>query len=462
MTDVLRQPPHAIDAEQNVLGGLMLVNEAFAQLADWVSEEDFYKREHRLIWHAVAEHAERGEAFDVVTLSDWFQRNGEECSPAYLYELQRETAGAANITAHAEIVVEKARLRKLIEIGTQLTGNAFEARSASRELSSIATHDLAQLAGSERGGLVSVKGGLCELFGTMSERYAQPRGLLGLPTPWHEVNEWTRGLQRKKLYIVAARPGMGKSVFGGQLAVMNALRSANVTWFSVEMSAAECMERAVSCIADVDYEWVQEPNKDDLECELHWNAVAEATERLMRSPLLIDDTPALSRAQFMARARRAHLQRKIDLIVVDHIHDMEVDPKQKVHEYGQIAQAGKTLAKELDCAVVMLAQLNRSVESRTNKRPIMPDLRESGEIEQKADVIMFLHRDDYYEPSKHPGLLEIICAKGRGLKHRSPIPLQHRLDRMRMEDWHGGSIVDSHETDAAIARWSRTKRKTAA
>jgi len=462
MTDVLRQPPYAIDAEQNVLGGLMMVNAAFVQIADWLSEEDFYKREHRLIWRAIADHAKRGAPFDLVTLIDWFRSNGEECSPGYLHELFKETCSAANITAHAEIVAEKSRLRKLIEIGTQMTSGAFEARTASRELSAHANHELAQLGGASHGGLVSVKEGLREVFATMSERYGQPRGLLGLPTPWHDVNEWTRGLQRKRLYIVAGRPGMGKSVFGGQLAFMNALRGANVAWFSVEMTAAECMERAVSAISDVDYEWVQEPNKEDLESELHWDAVARATEALTKASLLIDDTPALSRTQFDARARRAHLHRKIDLIVVDHLHDMEVDPKQKVYEYGQIAQAGKTLAKDLDCAVVMLAQLNRSVESRTNKRPIMADLRESGEIEQKADVIMFLHRDDYYEPSKHPGLVEVICAKGRGLKRRPPIPLQHRLDRMRMEDWHGGPIGDDAAADEAVARWSRNRKRVAA
>jgi len=462
MIDVLRQPPHAIDAEQNVLGGLMIANESFVQIADWVSEEDFYKHEHRVIWRAIAEHAGRGAAFDVVTLADWFQRNGEDFSLAYLYELQRETASAANITAHAEIVVEKARLRKLIEIGTRMTGGAFEARSAARDISAQVTHDLAKIATVERGGLVSAKAGLRDLFNTMSERYGQPRRLLGLPTPWREVNEWTRGLQRKKLYIVAARPSMGKSIFGGQLAAMNALRGANVAWFSVEMTAAECMERAVSALSDVDYDWVQEPNKEDTDCEVHWNAVSQAMERLLAAPLLIDDTPGLSRAQFLARARRAHLQRKLDLIVLDHIHDMEVDPKQKVHDYGQIAQAGKTLAKEMDCPVVMLAQLNRALETRANKRPVMSDLRESGEIEQKGDVIIFLHRDDYYEPSKHTGIVEAICAKGRGLKRHDPILLKNRFDRARLEDYHGKTVKEDDAVDAAVSRWSRRANKAAA
>jgi replicative DNA helicase len=299
--------------------------------------------------------------------------------------------------------------------------------------------------------LVSVKAGLRELFATMGERYEHPRGLLGLPTPWVEFNAWTRGLQRKRLYVVAARPSMGKSVFGGQLAVLNGLRGANVAWFSVEMTSAECMERAVSAIADVDYTWVQEPNKDDPDSDLHWAAVSRAMERLVKASMLIDDTPALSRAQFMARARRAHMQRKLDLIVVDHMHDMKIDPKQARFEYGEIAQAGKTLAKELDCAVVMLAQLNRALETRANKRPTMADLRESGEIEQKADVITLLHRDDYYDPKKNPGVVEAICAKGRGLKPRPPIHLQNRFGRMRLEDWAGPLPSARCEADEGFA-----------
>lgn len=464
MNDVLRQPPSAIEAEQNVLGSLLLANEAFAQLADWVSEEDFYRHDHRIIWRAIAEHVEKHQPCDAVTLMDWLSRNGEQCDSAYVLELANNTASAANIVAYAEIVVEKSRLRKLIEIGTRMTGDAFAAQSASRDLSASATHDLAQLATAERGGLVPVKAGLQALFAGMSDRYANGRGLLGLPTPWREINDWTRGLQRKKLYIVGARPGMGKSIFGGQIAAMNALRGANVAWFSVEMSSAECMERAVSAIGNVDYEWVQSPDKDDPDCELHWSAVARAMEQLSNASLLIDDTPALSRMQFMARSRRAHMRRKLDLIVVDHMHDMTIDPRRESRfEYEAIAQAGKTLAKELDCAVLLEAQLSRDLEKRANKRPVMSDLRETGAIEQKADAIMFLYRDDYYEPQKNRGVVEVICAKGRGLKPRSsPIHLQNRFDRMRMEDYNGPPIEDATVIDEAVARWERQAKRAAA
>lgn len=455
MTDILRQPPASIEAEQNVLGALMLANAAFAQLADWVSADDFYRREHRIIWNAISEAATAGKPFDAVTLAEAAQRNGEDLDATYLYELASNTASSANITAYAEIVVEKSKLRKLIEIGTRITGDAFGAQTASRDLTANATHDLAQIAAAERGGLVPVKEGLRELFATMSDRYANGGGLLGLPTPWREVNEWTRGLQRKRLYIVAARPSMGKSIFGGQIAVMNALRGVSVAWFSVEMNAAECMARAVAAVGDVDYSWVQAPDSDHPDGEMYWTAASRVTEQLLASPLLIDDTPALSRGQLMARARRAHMHRELGLIVVDHMHDMKIDPKQARFEYGEIAQCGKTLAKELDCPVVMLAQLNRALETRANKRPIMPDLRESGEIEQKGDVIMFLHRDDYYDPQKNRGLVELVCAKGRGLKPRPPIHLQNRFDRMRLEDWNGPPIDVDGAADVAVSRWSR-------
>lgn len=439
--DVLRVPPHSVESEQSVLGGLLLVPEALPQLSDWLTAEDFYRREHRLIFEAICALAEKARPIDSVTLANWFEANGEAASiggPAYLAELANNTPSAANIVAYAEIVVEKARLRQLIERGTQLASSAFEGRTASQDLVASATYDLSQMqASNSRSGLLPIKEGLRELYAQMSARYAAGPGLIGLPTPWHDVNVWSGGMCDSDLIVVGARPSMGKSVFGLQFAIMCALRGVRGAFFSVEMTARQCLARAVSCIADVDYNWVKKPDPNDPDSDEKWAAIARANEALLASPMLIDDTPAVSIKQLMARARRAHLQAPLRWIVVDHAHDMAIDPKLARFEYADIAQGCKTLAKEFDCPVVLLCQLNRELERRVNKRPIIADLRESGALEQKADVIYFMHREDKYDPNVLPGVVEVICAKGRDLPPQRPIHLRNRFDRMRLEDWSG-------------------------
>lgn len=453
--DVLRTPPHSLDAERYVVGGLLLVPASLSKLADWLTVDDFYTHNHRLIFAAISAQAEAGKPVDTFTIADRLEADGnlvEIGGPAYLTELASTTPSAANITAYAEIVVEKARLRNLIERGTQLTGAAFEGRTASQDLVAGAMYDLSQMRTSAAHvGLLPIKDGLRQLYTQMTDRYAAGPGLLGLPTPWRAVNAWSGGLCDSELILVGARPSMCKSVFGLQIAVMNALRGTRGAFFSVEMTARQCMARAVSCIADVDYRWVKQPDPNDPESELKWAAIARANERLLQSPMLIDDTPAISIKQLMARARRAHLQAPLRWIVVDHAHDMKIDPKLARFEYGEIAQGCKTLAKEFDCPVVLLSQLNREVTKRNNKRPNLGDLRESGEFEQKADVIYFLHREDYYDPRNQPGVLEVICAKGRDLPPQQPIHLRNRSDRMRLEDWDGPMPEPPHGSDEGFA-----------
>lgn len=449
--DVLRQPPHSIESEQSVLGGLLLVPEALSKLSDWLTAEDFYRREHRLIFQAICALAEKGKPIDSVTLADWFAANGnivEVGGPAYLAELANTTPSAANITAYAEIVAEKSRLRQVIERGTQLVGNAFAGKTASQDLVAGAMYEFSQLqpAGAHAG-LLPIKDGLRALYAQMSDRYAAGPGLIGLPTPWHDLNAWSGGMCDSEFIVVGARPSMCKSVFGLQFAVMNALRGVRGAFFSVEMTAKQCMARAVSAIADIDYKWVKQPDPKDPDSDLKWQAISLAHEALLKSPMLIDDTPAISIKQLMARARRAHLQAPLRWIVVDHAHDMKIDPKLARFEYGEIAQGCKTLAKEFACPVILISQLNREVTKRNNKRPNLADLRESGDFEQKADVIYFLHREDYYDPRNLPGVVEVICAKGRDLPPQQPIHLRNRSDRMRLEDWTGPMPSARHEVE---------------
>jgi replicative DNA helicase len=234
---------------------------------------------------------------------------------------------------------------------------------------------------------------------------------------------------------------------GGNLACFTALRGNRVAWFSAEMTAQECLTRAIAAHGDIPFDWVEQPNDKGPDAETYWARQSQIMKALTASPLLIDDTPAITIAQVMARARREHLRAPLRLIVIDHMHDMGTDPRAEIrHEYGRIAQGAKTLAKELDCPVVLLAQLNRNLSGRAEKRPTLTDLRDSGEIEQKADVVLFLHREDYHDSSTHmKGVVELIPAKGRNIRTDSTVYLSNRYDRMRLDDWDGCIPAASHD-----------------
>ncbi len=457
--DALRVPPHATDAEQAVLGGLMLAPESLAKVADWLTEADFYRADHRAIFRAVVTLHGRGQPVDPVTMADWFEAAGIADAVGgmgYLIELTNATASAANITAYAEIVVEKSRLRSLIEAGTKLTESAWSRGADPQLVAAETAHTLTMLAPSKlRGALDPVKGAMKRMQAELMARYQRGPGLLGEPWPWKAVNDCTKGLRDGVLYVVGARPSMGKSIFALQTAMFSALRGNNTAFFSVEMSAEECMARAVACIGEIPHEWVENPAKEEDDAEWNWSKLSRATEKILEAPILIDETPGLTVEQFAVRARRAHMQKPLRLIVVDHMHDMGLDPKREQrHEYGRIAQMAKTLAKEMRCPVILLAQLNRK---NAGNRPGLTDLRESGEIEQKADVVFFLHREDYYDTpdikTHLQGVVELIPAKGRNIRVGNTIHLQNTFSEMRMQDWIGAIPA------APEAHFEKPKRK---
>lgn len=438
--ETLRVPPHAIDAEQAVLGGLMLAPGALAKIADWLAEDDFYRRDHRLIFRAITELSNRpGTLCDAVTMGDWFDANGLSemiGGSSYLIELANNTASAANIVAYAEIVAEKSRLRRAIDVGTTLAESAWTRGAESGLVAADAMQAIAKLqATQQRGGLKAAKPMLRSWFQDLTERYNRGDAVMGMPTPWHQLDELTHGFQPGELVVIAARPNMGKSVMAGQLAAAAAIRGTRTALFSLEMTEKQVMRRAVACFGRIDHTWLMRPRDD----ETAWQRVSTAVAMLNDAPLLVDDTPALTLVQLQARARRAHLQAPLGLIVVDHLHEMPVDdPKQEASGIGRNAQGLKALGKEFGCPVVVLAQLNRGLASRTDKRPAMSDLRSSGEIEQKADVILFLHREDYYDPKTHlRGLVEVIIGKGRDIPTGERIYLANRYDQMRLDDHEG-------------------------
>jgi replicative DNA helicase len=450
--ETLRVPPHSIDSEQSVLGGLMLDHRALAKVVDWLKEDDFYRKDHRVIYRAIRELIEKGKPADAVTLGEWFEENNLAelvGGVGYTIQLANATPSAANITAYAEIVREKAALRELIDLGTNLAGNAFDTKGrASTDLVAVASHTLAGMsAAGARGGLQPAKIAMKLQFAEMSERYNLGGDkLIGLPTPWAAVNRLTKGLRKGVLYVLGGRPSMGKSILGVQIAAFNALRGVRAALFSVEMTAQECLARAAAACGDIPHDWIDQPS-DCADSEIYWSRYTAITQALIASPLLIDDTAGLTVEQFLARARREHMRKPIELLIGDHIHDFAIDGKREArHEYGRIAQAFKTLAKEFNCPAVALAQLSRGSAQRSDKRPSLTDLRESGEIEQKGDVILFVHREDYYDKRDNcpwKGLIELIPAKGRNIKTGDSIILTNEYGYMRAGDYDGPRPQDS-------------------
>lgn len=458
----LRAPPQAVEAEQSVLGALMLANDALPKVADWLTPEDFYRRDHGLIYRAICEQAEARKPFDAVTLGDWFEAQGlsdQVAGGAYLIELASAAFSAANLVAYAEIVREKAVLRKLIEIGTEIVNDGFQPNGkGTDEIVADASRALVELKGNPRaGGLLPASAGLNDWFEDLQRRYEGGGAMTGLPYPWAEVNRVTHGLQDGELTIIAGRPSMGKSIAGLNLALMNALRGVNVAYVSLEMTTRQVNRRCISSLSSVPHDWLLAPDREQ---ESYWPLVSDAVRQMKAASLLVDDSSGLTAVQIAARLRRAHMRKPLQLIVLDHMHDVRLPGKRDARfEVGDIAGMGKDLAKEFGCPAVWLAQLSRGLENRADKRPTMADLRESGEIEQKADVIWFLYREDYYQRNtpgwQRQNAVELILGKGRDLNvEDANVTLRAEFDCMRMSDWdwaRHGPIPDRVKPKAAAA-----------
>jgi len=435
----LRVPPQAVEAEQNVLGGLMLAPEALWRVMNILSGEDFYRADHRLIWQAITELADRRQPFDAVTLGDWFESQGlaeQVQGGAYLIQLASSTWSAANIAAYAEIVRDKATLRRLIEVGTGIVNDGFQPEGRdTADLLADAQHALIAMQPKQRGGLQPAKDSLRDWFDDLQRRYEAGDVVTGLPTPWCEFNKATHGLQKGELILIPARPSMGKSIAGMNIGLFTAMRGHHTAVFSLEMGKRQIHRRNVSSLSNVPHDWLLAPVDGQDE---YWSRVQNAISDLKRASLSVDDTSDLTIAQLVARARMLHMKHPIELLVVDHIHDFKINAKEARFEYGKIAQGLKTLAKEFDCPVVALAQLNRNLGTRADKRPNMTDLRESGELEQKADLIAFLHREDYYDQNTHlKGVVEVIIAKGRDIEAGKTVYLRNDYAHMALRDWEG-------------------------
>ncbi len=418
----LRIPPQSIESEQAVLGGIMLAEDGFDRVNDILDASHFYRRDHQLIYQAISELAEKSKPYDAVTLGEWFEANGhaeEVAGGAYLVELASTTPSAANIVAYAEIVRSKSLLRDMIDVGTGIVNDAFqpEGREVEELLSSGEQRMLAIGEQGNRGRkhYRPLKPVLNEVFTQVMERHSNPDDIHGLATGYEDFDALTTGLQPTDLLILAARPSMGKTTLALNVAEHAAVRLKKiVAVFSMEMSAVQLGYKLLSSQARVDLTRLRTGRLEDEDFPRLTRGVGE----LQASKLFVDDEPSLSPEILRARCRRMKREHgDLGLIVVDYLQLMKVpgSSENRATEISEISRQLKALAKELNVPVIALSQLNRSLETRNDKRPIMADLRESGAIEQDADVIVFVYRDEYYnkENSADKGLAEIIIAKQR-------------------------------------------------
>lgn len=420
-TQALKIPPHSVEAEQSVLGGLMLDNSSWEKVADLLVDHDFYRRDHQLIFRGIAALFEKSHPVDVITLAEWHDTRGELDQVgqlAYLGMLARNTPSAANIVAYASIVRERSILRQLIAIGTTISNDAFnpDGRSSEDMLDQAERQvfEIAEKGAKRSGGFVQVKEVLGKVVDRIDTLFENDSPITGLSTGFTDFDMQTSGLQPADLIVVAGRPSMGKTTFAMNLAENAAIKSKQpVAVFSMEMPADALAMRMLSSLGQIDQHRLRTGRLNDDD----WPRLTSAIALLNEAPLFIDDTPALSVTELRARARRLKREHGLSLIVIDYIQLMQGSGKtgeNRTTEVSEISRSLKALAKELEVPVIALSQLNRSLEQRPNKRPIMSDLRESGAIEQDADLIIFIYRDEVYnEDSPEKGKAEIIIGKQR-------------------------------------------------
>ena len=419
----LRIPPHSQEAESSVLGGLLLDNNSWDKVGDLLVEADFYRYEHRLVFASITSLVNTNRPADVITVFEQMQSQGkaEEIGGlGYLNSLAQYVPSSANIRRYAEIVRERSILRKLVSVSDEIATSALNTNGRPVTLILDEAEQKIFSIGEEgsrmRQGFQSMDKLVLQLLDRVEEMSLNPNDITGVPTGFFDLDRMTSGMQAGDLIVLAARPSMGKTALAINIAEHVALNEdLPVAVFSMEMGASQLAIRIVGSIGRIDQGRLRTGKLIDDE----WPRLNDAIEKLKAVSLSIDETPGLTTSELRASARRlARSCGKLGLVVVDYLQLMSGssggDGENRATELGEISRGLKMLAKELQCPVIALSQLNRGVEQRTDKRPMMSDLRESGAIEQDADVIMFIYRDDYYnKDSKDPGVAEIIIAKQR-------------------------------------------------
>ena len=435
-----RLPPQNLEAEASILGGVLLENEAINTVLELVNAEDLYRESHRKIFRAMVDLWDRSEPVDLITLSDQLKANGDleaVGGSAYLAELAGQVPTAANIAYYARIVREKAILRHLIRASTDIASRGLEERGDVDDFLDDAEQAIFDIAEKRiSSSFVRVGDVMTETIKKVDELYQRKEMVTGVATGYRDLDRLTAGFQPSDLLIVAGRPGMGKTAFALNIAVNAAFRGIGVAVFSLEMAMEQLVLRMLCSEARVDHSRLRTGYLRDTE----FPALVKAAGRLGDAPVYIDDTPAVTVLEVRAKTRRLvrDRSRKIGLVVIDYLQLMRGhrDSPNREQEISEISRSLKALAKELRVPVVALSQLNRRVEERGDKHPVMADLRESGAIEQDADVIMFVYRDEAYDATKNPGVAEIIIAKQRN-GPVDTLKLTFLKEYTRFEDYSG-------------------------
>ena len=421
--DKLKLPPHSVEAEQSLLGGLLIDNEALDKVADVMSEIDFYRHDHRLIYQHIAKVIEANQPADIITVGESLEKSDELKNVggiAYLGMLAENTPTAANIRGYAQIIRERSIMRSLALVGSDIAASAYspQGRDAQQLLdeSEAKIFQIAESGKRDNIGFSDIQHLLPQVVESVEQRMQNASDVTGMPTGFTDLDKMTSGLQPSDLIIMAGRPSMGKTSLALNMAEHVAIeKKMPVAVFSMEMASMQLTTRLIGSVGRVDQHKMRTGQLDDDD----WEKLTDSLGQLNEAPIHIDEGSALNTFEVRARARR--LQRQVGqlgLIVIDYIQLMSApigkQTENRATEISEISRSLKSLAKELHVPVVALSQLNRSVEQRVDKRPVMSDLRESGAIEQDADVIMFIYRDEVYNPeSPDKGLAEILLAKQR-------------------------------------------------
>lgn len=409
-------PPHSLEAEQSALGAMILDKDALTEVVELITDDDFYKEAHKAIFRSVIDLYNRNEPVDIVTLSEALLKEGTISDIGgieYLSDLTTMGVVTTNAKHYAKIIEEKSMLRRLIKASAEIIEKGFSSEEADHllDLAEKSIFDISQK--KNREGLEAIKEVLLKTYEQIERLYGSENAITGLSTGFMDLDSKTSGFQRSDLILVAARPSMGKTAFSLNLCQNAATKNeASVAIFSLEMSKEQLVQRMLSSESHIP---MQDLRNGKLK-EEDWISLAKAMNSLSNCNIFIDDTPAISVLEMRAKCRKLKMEKGLDLIMIDYLQLMSGNGKNesRQQEISTISRSLKALAREMDCPVVALSQLSRAPELRADHRPILSDLRESGAIEQDADVVMFLYRDEYYFPdSEKKGIGEVIIAKQR-------------------------------------------------
>ena len=413
-----RVPPQNIEAEQSVLGAMLIKKEAITQAQELLRPDDFYREAHRIVFETMLELAGDNEAVDLVTLTEALRKKEmleKVGGISFITALANYVPTAANIVYHAQIVKEKSELRHLIDAATEIASAAYEATDDVKDIMDDAEKKILAVAADQTGGAFEpIRNIVIDTVGRVETLYENQGGLTGISTGFRDLDRDTSGLQKSDLILVAARPSMGKTAFTLNIATYAAMHGHTVAFFSLEMSKEQLVQRMLCSEGGIDSQRLRTGQLEDAD----WDRLINTADRVSKASIYIDDTAGINVMDLRSKARRLKAEHGLDLIVIDYLQLMQGRARSssdnRQQEISEISRSLKALARELDVPVVALSPLSRSVESRTVKKPMLSDLRESGSLEQDADIVMFLYREDYYDQeTERKNITEVIIAKHR-------------------------------------------------